>query len=61
VAGGADKRWRGDTKAQLLIHLRSKVHENERIGHVTLASIGAQYCDNCGQIRSVLGRCEPQV
>jgi hypothetical protein len=61
VCGRLGRRWSGDTKAQLLIHLRSKVHENERIGHLTLASIGAQYCDNCGQLRSVLGqnhRCE---
>jgi hypothetical protein len=41
---------------QLLIHLRSRVHENERIGHLTLASIGAKYCENCGQLVSVLGR-----
>jgi hypothetical protein len=33
-----------------------KVHENERIGHLTLASIGAKYCGNCGQLMFVLDR-----
>jgi hypothetical protein len=43
-------------QSTLLVHLRSNVHENERIGHLTLASIGAKYCANCGQLMSVLGR-----
>jgi hypothetical protein len=48
VCGRWGQRWSGDTKAQLLIHLLSKVLENERIGHLTLASIGAKYCGSCG-------------
>jgi hypothetical protein len=56
VCGRRAQRWSGETRAQVLIHLRSKVHEHERVGHLTLASIGSKYCDNCGELRSVLGR-----
>jgi hypothetical protein len=56
VCGRRGQHWSGDTKAQLLVHLRSKVHENERISHLILASIGAKYCGNCSQLMPILGR-----